>query len=73
VFNFEVDDPPVNPMTGRPVDRWYKPGESWYGVFGADANGVEECRAEGVGAALRGEQGRARGVWLYRLLGGDGG
>ncbi|KAK4445823.1 peptidase family M49-domain-containing protein [Podospora aff. communis PSN243] len=25
------------------------PGDTWYGVFGADANGVEECRAEGVG------------------------
>ncbi|KAK0668452.1 dipeptidyl-peptidase III [Cercophora samala] len=48
-FNFDIQNRPINPLTGKPIDKWYRPGESWYGVFGGDANGIEECRAEGVG------------------------
>lgn len=50
--NFDVRNPPVNPLTGKPVEMWYKPGQTWTGQFKDLATTVDECRAELVGAYL---------------------
>jgi dipeptidyl-peptidase-3 len=44
-FNFDHKNPPISPVTSRPVQTWYKPGETWNSVFGKLAPTVEECRA----------------------------
>ncbi|KAK0099275.1 bifunctional diacylglycerol diphosphate phosphatase/phosphatidate phosphatase [Cadophora gregata] len=44
-YNFDHTSPPISPITGMPVNTWYKPGESWISVFGKLAPTVEECRA----------------------------
>lgn len=54
-YNFSTDSLPRDPITGEPVKSWYKPGETWSSVFGADANAIEECRAEGVTLLLLAE------------------
>ncbi|KAL4779313.1 peptidase family M49-domain-containing protein [Aspergillus varians] len=51
-FNFDPNNPPVNPITGDPVKTWYKPGQTWTGVFEDISTTVDECRAELVGACL---------------------
>ena len=51
-FNFDAKNPPVSPVTGNPIDSWYKPGQTWTGLFGDIATTVDECRAECVGAYL---------------------
>ncbi|KAI1295277.1 peptidase family M49-domain-containing protein [Xylaria venustula] len=50
--SFDIDSPPVNPVTGNPITSWYKPGQTWTGQFGDLATTVDECRAELVGAYL---------------------
>lgn len=39
-------------MTNKPVSTWYKPQQTWGGVFGSIASSYEECRAECVAMAL---------------------
>ncbi len=51
-YNFDINSPPVNPLTGKPITYWYKPGQTWTGQFGDLATTVDECRAELVGAYL---------------------
>jgi dipeptidyl-peptidase-3 len=51
-FNFDVRNPPLDPLSGQPITSWYKPGETWTGQFGDLATTVDECRAELVGAYL---------------------
>jgi dipeptidyl-peptidase-3 len=51
-FNFDINNPPINPLTGKPITTWYKPGQTWTGLFGDLATTVDECRAELVGAYL---------------------
>ena len=51
-YNFDINSPPINPLTGKPVTSWYKPGQTWGSVFGAMAGSYEECRAECVAMAL---------------------
>lgn len=51
-FNFDRNNPPSNPLTGKPVDSWYLPGQTWTSVFGDLATTVDECRAELVGAYM---------------------
>ena len=51
-FNFDHSNPPKNPLTGRPVEKWYTPGQTWGSVFGSLAGPYEECRAECVAMAL---------------------
>ncbi len=34
--NFDLRNPPISPLTGRPIESWCKPGETWYSVFGSD-------------------------------------
>ncbi|PLB54335.1 dipeptidyl peptidase [Aspergillus steynii IBT 23096] len=51
-YNFDASNPPVSPVTNKPVSTWYKPGQTWSSVFGAIASSYEECRAECVAMAL---------------------
>jgi dipeptidyl-peptidase III len=51
-FNFNRQDPPVDPLTGEPVQSWYKQGQTWHSIFGNDASSYEECRADGVALFL---------------------
>jgi dipeptidyl-peptidase III len=50
--NFEVKNPPISPITGRPITTWYRFGQTWTGVFGSLATTLDECRAECVGSYL---------------------
>ena len=54
-YNFDVQHPPVNPLTGRPIETWYRHGQTWTSLFGDLATTVDECRAECVGAYLLSE------------------
>jgi dipeptidyl-peptidase-3 len=51
-FNFDIKNPPVSPITNKPVTTYYKPGQTWGSVFGPIAASYEECRAECVAMAL---------------------
>lgn len=51
-FNFNKENPPVSPITGKPVTTYYKKGETWGSLFGAIAGSYEECRAEAVAMYL---------------------
>lgn len=51
-FNFDHSQLPNNPITHKPIEKWYKPGQTWGSVFGALAGPYEECRAECVAMAL---------------------
>lgn len=51
-YNFDISNPPINPLTGGPIICWYKPGQTWTGQFAELATTVDECRAELVGAYL---------------------
>lgn len=51
-FNFDINNPPVSPVTGKKVSTYYKPGETWGSVFGGLAGTYEECRAECVAVSL---------------------
>ncbi|KAL1836306.1 hypothetical protein VTJ49DRAFT_5315 [Mycothermus thermophilus] len=52
VYNFDIENPPVSPITGKPITTWYKPGQTWGSVFGGIAGAYEECRAELVAMHL---------------------
>lgn len=52
VFNFDHDNPPISPVTGKPISTYYKPNETWGSIFGPVASSYEECRAECVAMAL---------------------
>lgn len=52
VYNFDVKNPPISPLTNEPVKTWYKPGQTWGSVFGGLAGAYEECRAELVAMFL---------------------
>jgi len=41
VFNFDKDQPPISPITNKPVTCWYKPGQTWGSVFGGLAGAYE--------------------------------
>lgn len=51
-YNFDIKNPPISPVTNKPVSTWYKPGQTWSSVFGSIASSYEECRAECVAMAL---------------------
>ncbi|RDW94407.1 putative dipeptidyl peptidase 3 [Coleophoma crateriformis] len=52
VYNFDNKNPPISPVSGKPVTTWYKEGQTWGSVFGSIASSYEECRAECVAMAL---------------------
>ena len=51
-YNFDNSNPPISPLSGKPITTWYKPDQSWTGIFGDLATSLDECRAECVGAYL---------------------
>jgi dipeptidyl-peptidase III len=51
-YNFDKSNPPISPLTNKPITTWYKPGQTWGSVFGPIASSYEECRAETVAMAL---------------------
>lgn len=51
-YNFDIDNPPVSPVTKKPCTTWYKLSQTWNSVFGSIASSYEECRAECVAMAL---------------------
>lgn len=55
-YNFDINNPPLDPLTGNSITSWYRPGQTWTGQFGELATTVDECRAELVGAYLMDDQ-----------------
>ena len=51
-YNFDIKNPPISPVTNKPISTWYKPGQTWSSVFGSIASSYEECRAECVAMVL---------------------
>ena len=49
-YNF--DPSMILSENGEHIQSWYKPGETWSGIFNVLANTYEECRAECVGLYL---------------------
>jgi dipeptidyl-peptidase III len=65
MYNFDINNRPINPLTNKPITRWYLPGQTWTGQFADLATTVDECRAELVGAYLMDDK------ELLRLFGHD--
>ena len=55
-YNFDINHPPLDPLTRKSITSWYRPGQTWTGQFGDLATTVDECRAELVGAYLMDDQ-----------------
>jgi dipeptidyl-peptidase III len=45
MYNFDGENLPTNPLTGKAIETWYQPGQTWTSVFEKLATSVEECRA----------------------------
>ncbi|EJD05931.1 aflatoxin-detoxifizyme [Fomitiporia mediterranea MF3/22] len=43
--NFDLEKI-INPLTGKPITSWYKPGQTPDSVLGEVSSSMEECRAE---------------------------
>lgn len=41
VFNFDKENPPISPLTNKPITTWYKTGQTWGSVFGSLAGAYE--------------------------------
>lgn len=51
-YNFNHSDPPISPVTNKPITAHYAPDETYSSLFGDLASSYEECRAECVAMAL---------------------
>lgn len=54
--NFDLDSPPIDPVTSQPIQTWYKDNDSDCSVFGQLNQTLSECRADGVGLYLLSEK-----------------
>lgn len=45
IYNFDPKHPRIDSLTGKAVESWYRPGQTWTSVFEKLAGTVEECRA----------------------------
>lgn len=50
-FNFNKSSPPLG-LDNKPIETYYKKGETWGSKFGSIAGSYEECRAESVAMFL---------------------
>lgn len=50
------DENIVHPLTGRKIETFYKPGETYDTVFRSWASTIEECRAESCGIYLSSDE-----------------
>lgn len=48
----EDDRNVINPLTGKPIESWYKSGETYASRIGECSSSLEECRAESVALYL---------------------
>lgn len=55
-FNFDRDNPPVDPLTGKAIETWYKVGQTPKSLFGGIATSYSECFAELIALYLMPEQ-----------------
>ncbi len=79
-FNFDRSGLKHPLHDGQGISTWYKPGETWDGVFGSLSSAYEECRAECTGVFLcddplalsifghEGEEGRTITYASYHFL-----
>lgn len=44
-YNFDIENPPINPLTGRAIECWYLARETQDSVFEDLTQTLEECRA----------------------------
>ncbi|KAF2655408.1 peptidase M49, dipeptidyl-peptidase III [Lophiostoma macrostomum CBS 122681] len=51
-FNFDINDPPISPLSHVAIDTWYKIGQSERSVFGDIYTAFDECLAESVALLL---------------------
>ena len=42
----------INPLNNSVIDTFYKPGESYWNIFGPISTAYEECRAETISLYL---------------------
>jgi dipeptidyl-peptidase-3 len=42
-YNFDRENLPTNPLTGKAIETWYQPGQTWTSVFGKLATSVEDA------------------------------
>ena len=55
-FNFDRNNPPVNPLTGKAIETWYKVGQTPKSLFGGIATSYSEFFAELIALYLIPEQ-----------------
>ncbi|EAU32028.1 predicted protein [Aspergillus terreus NIH2624] len=56
-YNFDIKNPPMNPLTGTPITSWYSQEQRTSSVFGEMDMSLEECRAEAIAAYLAFDKG----------------
>ena len=42
-YNSDIRDPPYNLLTGKPIESWYRPGQTYTRIFGDIVASVDKC------------------------------